>query len=109
MQIAIADNSGKVSLWCTVNSINDDGSINFWVINGAWAGVYHNEFVFIEHVNETITGFLVWVGQKSGDYNEVISNIQEEIDDPDYVMIQPNQYVEPAKEQEDEYEDDVPF
>jgi hypothetical protein len=38
MQIAIADNTGNISLWCEVIGINKDGSINFSVINGAWDG-----------------------------------------------------------------------
>jgi hypothetical protein len=108
MQIAIADTTGKVSLWCSVNSINEDGSIDFDVINGAWRGRYNNGKVFIEYTKATIPGFLVWVGSRGGDYNAVIPQIQEEIDNPEYVMTQPNLYVEPAREPEDEW-DDVPF
>ena len=108
MQIAIADTTGKVSLWCSVNSINEDGSIDFDVINGAWRGRYNNGKVFIEYTKATISGFLVWVGSRGGDYNAVIPQIQEEIDNPEYVMTQPNLYVEPAREPEDEW-DDVPF
>ena len=54
---------------------------------------------------------LVWVGNAPGDYNEAIAWIQERIDDPDYVMTQPEQYVAPARlvdDYEDEW-DDVPF
>ena len=108
MQIAIADTTGNVSLWCTVNIVNEDGSINFWVINGAWDGRYHNGNVFINYTKATIPGMLVWVGSRGGDYNDAIRQIQEEIDNPEYVMTQPDQYVEPVKEQEDEW-DDVPF
>jgi len=108
MQIAIANKDGRVSIWCSVDSINEDGSIDFWVINGAWAGRYYNEKVFIKDTKETIPGFLVWVGSHGGDYNDVIPRIQEEIDDPEYVMTQLDQYVEPARVQE-EYEDDIPF
>ena len=110
MQIAIADSAGKVSLWCSVDSINDDGSIDFYVINGAWGGRYHNENVFIKYTKETIPGFLVWVGNQNGHYNDAILQIQEEIDAPEYVMTQPDQYIEPVKEQEqDEYDDDIAF
>jgi hypothetical protein len=109
MQIAIANTDGNVSLWCSVNSINEDGSIDFDVINGAWRGRYNNGKVFIEYTKATIPGMLVWVGSRGGDYNDAIRQIQEEIDNPEYVMIQPDQYVEPVKEQDDEYVDDVPF
>jgi len=108
MQIAIADSAGKVSLWCNVESINDDGSIDFYVINGAWDGRYHNGNVFIKYTKETIPGFLVWVGSRGGHYNVAIRQIQEEIDAPEYVMTQPDQYVEPVRIV-DELDDDVPF
>lgn len=108
MQIVIADSTGNVSLWCTVNSINEDGSIDFYVINGAWSGRYDNGKVFIEYTKATIPGFLVWVGSRGGNYNDVIPRIQEEIDNPEYVMTPPDQYVEPVREVEDEW-DDVPF
>jgi hypothetical protein len=107
MQIAIADTTGNVSLWCSVNSINEDGSIDFDVINGAWRGRYNNGKVFIEYTKATIPGMLVWVGRHNGNYNDIIPLIQDEIDDPEYVMTQPNQYVEPVQE-EDEW-DEVPF
>lgn len=110
MQIAIAGSTGNVSLWCNVTSIEEDGSINFWVINGAWAGRYHDGKVFIEYTKATIPGFLVWVGQRGGDYNDAIRQIQEEIDNPGYVMSQPDQYVAPVyKREEDEEWDDIPF
>ena len=105
MQIAIANTDGNVSLWCNVNSINEDGSINFWVINGAWQGRYHNGKVFVEYTEATFPGILVWVGDRSGNYNTVIPMIQEEIDNPEYEMIQPDHYVEPVKEvEEDEWD-----
>jgi hypothetical protein len=109
MQIAIANTDGNVSLWCSVNSINEDGSIDFDVINGAWRGRYNNGKVFIEYTKATIPGFLVWVGSRGGNYNDVIPKIQEEIDNPEYVMTQPDQYVEPVREQEEDEWDDVPF
>ena len=56
MQIAIANTDGKVSLWCEVNSLNEDGSINFSVINGAWDGMYHNGTVFVEYTKATYPG-----------------------------------------------------
>lgn len=109
MQIAIANTDGKVSLWCSVNSINEDGSIDFDVINGAWRGRYNNGKVFIEYTKATIPGILVWVGERGGNYNDVIPNIQAEIDNPEYVMTQPDQYVEPVREQEEDEWDDIPF
>ena len=110
MQIAIADSTGTVSLWCSVNSINEDGSIDFYVINGAWSGRYDNGKVFIEYTKATIPGFLVWVGSRGGNYNDVIPQIQEEIDNPEYVMTQPTQYVAAVREvEEDDEWDDVPF
>lgn len=116
MQIAIADPTGRVSLWCTAEGINEDGSINFWVINGAWYGRYHNGQVFIEKETEaSFPGMLVWVGDAkftNSDYNEAIYWIQDQIDDPDYAMTQPDQYVappKPVKEYDDEWDDDIPF
>jgi hypothetical protein len=110
MQIAIADLNGRVNLWCSVNSINEDGSIDFWVLNGAWRGRYNNGNVFVEYTEATFPGILVWVGQRGGNYNDVIPQIQEEIDNPEYVMTQPDQYVEPVSEDEDEWiDDDIPF
>lgn len=109
MQIAITySNSGKVSIWCDVTRINKDGSIDFEVLNGAWSGRYHNGTVFVEYTKETIPAMLVWVGELNGDYNEVIPWIQNQIDDPNYVMTQPDQYVEPVIEQDDD-ENDIPF
>jgi len=108
MQIAIANTDGNVSLWCHVISINEDGSIDFDVINGAWRGRYNNGKVYVDYTKATYPGFLVWVGQRGGDYNQAIRQIQEEIDNPEYVMTQPDQYVEPVREQEDEW-DEVPF
>jgi hypothetical protein len=109
MQIAIADTTGRVNLWCSVNSINEDGSIDFWVINGAWEGRYHNGQVYVEYTKALFPGILVWVGERPGDYNYVIPQIQEEIDNPEYVMTQPDQYVEPVREQEEDEWDDIPF
>ena len=109
MQIAIAYTDGRVSLWCKVESINEDGSIDFWVINGAWAGRYNNGKVFIEYTKATIPGMLVWVGSRGGDYNDAIRQIQEEIDNPEYVMTQPDQYVAPVREVEEDAWDEVPF
>ena len=109
MQIAIATPDGKVNLWCTVESVNEDGSINFWVINGAWDGKYHNGQVYVEYTKALFPGMLVWVGDTDGNYNDVIPRIQDEIDDPDYVMTQPDQYVEPIREVEEDEWDDIPF
>lgn len=111
MQIAIADPDGRVNLWCDVTSINEDGSIDFYVINGAWDGRYHNGTVFVEYTKATFPAMLVWVGKaKYGDYNDAIPWIQEQINDPDYVMTQPDQYVEPVSEKkEDTWFDEIPF
>jgi hypothetical protein len=109
MQIAIADKGGKVSIWCNVNSIEEDGSINFRVINGAWDGKYSNGTVFVEYTKATYPGNLVWVGSRGGNYNDVIPWLQDEIDNPEYVMTQPNQYVEPVREVEEDEWDEVPF
>ena len=110
MQIAIAHADGKVGLWCDVTSINEDGSIDFYVLNGAWDGRYHNGTVFVDYTKATFPAMLVWVGDRDGDYNDVIPWIQEQINDPDYVMTQPDQYVEPVRvrDEEDEW-DDIPF
>jgi hypothetical protein len=106
MQIAIAYNNDKVSIWCNVNSIEEDGSINFTVINGAWDGKYSNGTVFVEYTKATFPGNLVWVGSRGGNYNFAISQIQDEIDNPEYVMVQPNQYVEPVREGEEDEDED---
>ena len=112
MQIAIADTTGNVSIWCEVIGINKDGSINFSVINGAWDGKYHNNTVYVEYTKATYPGFLVWVGRakfNEQDYNDAIPWIQDQIDDPEYVMTQPNQYVEPVRQQRKNEPDDIPF
>jgi len=112
MQIAIADNTGNISLWCEVIGINKDGSINFSVINGAWDGKYHNNTVYVEYTKATYPGFLVWVGQaKFGgqDYNDAIPWIQEQVVHPEYVMIQPDQYVGPVRKPRWVDQDDIPF
>jgi len=107
MQIAIATPDGKVSLWCDVTSINEDGSINFYVINGAWKGRYHNGEVYVEYTKATFPGMLVWIGDAPGDHNHAISWIQERIDDPDYVMTQLDQYVDSVEE--NDLDDEIPF
>ena len=112
MQIAIADLKGRVNLWCDVNNINEDGSIDFYVINGAWYGTYHDGQVYVEATNKLLPGKLVWVGDCNGNYNEVMPWIQEHIDSPGYVMIQPDQYIAPARivdDYKDEWDDDIPF
>ena len=110
MQIAIAHMDGKVGLWCDVTSINEDGSIDFWVFNGAWDGRYHNGTVFVEYTKATFPAMLVWVGDTDGDYNDVIPWIQDQINEPNYVMTQPDQYVEPVREkEEDTWFDEIPF
>ena len=110
MQIAIADTDGKVHLWCDVTNINEDGSIDFYVLNGAWNGRYHNGTVFVEYTKATFPAMLVWVGHTGGYYNDVIPWIQEQIDAPDYVMTQPDQYVGPVREKvEEDAWDDIPF
>ena len=110
MQIAIAYSDGKVGIWCDVTGINEDGSINFYVLNGAWDGRYHSGTVYVEYTKATFPAMLVWVGERDGDYNDVIPWIQEQIDDPEYVMTQPDQYVEPVREvEEDGPYDFTPF
>lgn len=115
MQIAIAAATGKVSIWCSVDKINKDGSIDFSVINGAWDGTYHDGQVYVKHTNELFSGNLVWVGERGGNYNDVIPWIQEQIKDPDYVMVQPDQYLENemvtfhTDEDDIDWNDEVPF
>lgn len=126
MQIAIADTDGRINLWCEVNSVNEDGSINFWVINGAWEGKYHDGQVYVEYTKALFPGMLVWTGiaglkehsdgkwSKYTDmnYNAAITWIQDEIGKPDYVMTQPDQYEAPIwrrVEEDDEWDDDIAF
>ena len=107
MQIAIAYTDSKVALWCDVKNIDKDGTIYFSVINGGWEGRYqagyHDGTVYVEYTKETLPGMLVWVGDLSGHYNDVIPWIQGCIDDPDYVMTPPDQYVAPVRIKNDEY------
>lgn len=115
MQIAIADATGRVNLWCEHNGMNEDGSIKFWVINGAWYGTYHDGQVYVEYTKPTFPGILVWAGKakfNAGHYNEAIRWIQEQIDDPEYVMIpyeQIGEYNPPNYKDEKDEEDDIPF
>ena len=113
MQIAIADTTGKVSLWCDYNGMDEDGFIHFSVINGGWEGKFKDNTVYVNRYGTESPGILVWAGQAKFNryyYNKAILWIQEQIDDPDYVMTQPDQYVVPVRIKKDEDEwDDVPF
>ena len=123
MQLAIADNTGKVALWCYHDGTDEDGTIHFSVINGAWAGTFKDNTVYVEYTKGTFPGFLVWAGiaglKEHADghwsrfsdsyYNEAIAWIQEQIADPEYTMIPYEQIkaYEPEKYELDD--DDVPF
>lgn len=88
MQIAIADSSGRINLWCHHNGMDEDGFIRFGVINGAWDGKFKDNQVYVDYTKAIFPGFIVWAGKaKYGDYNAAIHWIQEQIDDPEYAMI----------------------
>jgi hypothetical protein len=124
MQIAIADDTGKVSLWCEHNGVDKDGFLHFYVINGAWKGKFKDNIVHITATNDDISGYLVWSGtaglQKHANgrwskyadnyYNEAIAWIQDLIDSPDYVMSPLNVIYEYQPKYDDyEHDDEIPF
>jgi hypothetical protein len=124
MQLAIADNTGKVALWCYHDGTDEDGTIHFSVINGAWAGTFKDNTVYVEYTKGTFPGFLVWAGTAGlkehtdgmwskfpeGRYHEAMHWIQDQIDDPEYQMISFEQIknYKPIVEVED-FWDDIPF
>lgn len=132
MQIAISDLDGKVSLWCYHGGVDEDGFIHFNVINGLWNGKFKDNTVYVEHTKASYPGMIIWVGDAAGlkqhkdnkwskfpdhCYNEAIAWIQEQIDNPEYVML-PLESVYEYKpkikntynNQNDEWnEDEIPF
>jgi hypothetical protein len=118
MQIAIADSEGRVDLWCDYNGLDEDGSIRFSVINGAWDGRFKDNMVYVEYTKSSFPGHLVWAGSAKGrDYNDAISWIQEQIDDPEYAMLPLETLFEYNPEykmhydihNDEWYDDDIPF
>lgn len=82
-QIGIAGPDGRVSLWCDVINRREDGTIEFDVINGAWAGTISPAGdVWVEHTNRTFRGNkIVWEGKApflESEYNEAIRWIEEQ-------------------------------
>lgn len=132
MQIAIATPDGKVSLWCYHNGMDDDGSIRFSVINGAWDGKFKDNTVYVNYTKGTFPGMIVWAGEAAGlrqhengkwsrfsdsYYNEAIAWIQDQIDDPEYAMLPLETVYEYKPDNKKFYdldgnewdEDDIPF
>lgn len=120
MQIAIADPSGKINLWCYHNGMDEDGFIRFSVINGAWDGKFKDNQVYVDYTKGIFPGFIVWAGNaKFSDsrYNEAIHWIQEQIDDPEYAMIpletvfefKPDSKKYSDIDPDEWYDDDIPF
>lgn len=120
VQIAIADMSGKVTLWCDYLGTDNDGFIHFNVINGAWNGRFKDNHVYVKDHEISYPGMLVWAGYAkthSGvwcrdSYNEAIPYIQDMIDDPEYVMM-PYEVIAKVKitklKEDTEDEDQIPF
>lgn len=120
VQIAIADMSGKVTLWCEYLGTDNDGFIHFIVINGRWYGRFKDNQVYIEDDEISYPGFLVWAGYAKphsgvwyrNSYNEAIVYIQDVIDDPEYVMM-PYEVIAKVKitklKEDTEDEDQIPF
>ena len=84
MTIAIAnpDTPTKVNLWCKVEKVLEDGSIKFYVINGAWEGIlYTNNTFKVKDTGMIFPGMKVWEGEVPGkrDYNEAIHWINGEL------------------------------
>lgn len=116
MQIAIATTDGKVSLWCDIDSIDEDGTIHFNVINGGWNGTFKDNMVHVNYTNNDIPGLLVWAGHAKFNvsyYNEAIGYIQNLISSDDYVLTPPesikNIFLEEKKRYAETYQDEVPF
>lgn len=110
MQIAIAKDDLKISIWCEVTDEDSDGTIHFTVLNGAWDGWINGDEIYVKDTYESHFGNkIVWKGVapfSSWSYNEAISWIQESVDSSggrirDYI------YIEPKSKYDDE--DDIPF
>lgn len=89
MTFAIGDpGSAKVSLWCEgTPKPRKDGSIRFYVINGAWHGVLRDGLVLAErYPDRTWPGALLWSGDvprpHGGDYNSAIAWIDAQLASP---------------------------
>ena len=85
MTIAIAypDRPTEVNLWCTVEKVLPDGSITFYVINGAWNGILYTNGTFKVNMTGTIfPGIKVWEGRapfSDMQYNEAIQWINKQL------------------------------
>lgn len=73
---------GVVSILCSVRKNNEDGSIRFWVENGAWEGTFYpNGDVYVHETNQTYSGNeILWESDTlSLHYNEAIREINESL------------------------------
>lgn len=80
---ALSRAGSAVDLWCRDEGPANGGGRRFWVINGAWTGVYHNGVVSIPGFQTSWPATEVWRGVAPGfndaDYNEAMAWIAEQI------------------------------
>lgn len=92
--IALSQDDWDVSVWARVEKIDGD-KLHFYVINGAWYGVFHPDKGQLEITSEEWTApkgedawlpaQLVWQGVaqfRPDQYNEAIAWIREQIANP---------------------------
>lgn len=84
MTIAIAypDTPNDVQLWCTVEKLHADGSIDFHVINGHWEGtLFPNNTMKVKETGKIWPAIKVWEGRVRGDkhYNDAILWINKQL------------------------------
>lgn len=116
MQIAIADTTGKVILWCAHEGFTDDGAIKFYVINGAWHGSIQGEVVCIDATKKSFNGnHIVWQGKapySDRQYNEAMEWIQRQVPKGiprDYIWVNSIVFTEEKQQKPRRYDDDIPF
>lgn len=117
MQIAIGydGKENDASIWCDIKYVTEKGEIVFDVINGGWVGTFYKNNVHVHQVGIAVPSVIVWAGSLKGHYNDVLTEIREIINAPDYVMMPMEEILayDPRKRENEKYgddwDDDVPF
>ncbi len=86
MSFAIGKPGGtRVDLWCEgTPKPRKDGSVPFYVINGAWSGTLRDGRVFTDRYgNDCGPGAILWAGKVPAphgrDYNSAIAWIEQQL------------------------------
>lgn len=94
--------NGNPSLLVDVTKYHSDGSFDFWVVNGAWDGVFNKGIVTVNYTKEDIECTILTDNQDRlrGSYEEVFANFHNE----SYVAPMPLKHSTRTW-----WDDDVPF